>query len=320
MQHLLHQYDQLRSTNLDQVQQHIAHILCPHQLHLSAKQRLNTELYYRASSRLGFGRLRYGADVHIAPEPLQGFYLLQIPIQGHERIQLGTKQFESHQDCASMLNPDDEFSMEHSQEANKLFIRICKPSLEQFYLHHYQRPLQSVLHFTVLHALNTPVGQSIWHLMQWLFQESSQGSLFDQPTSAQRLEDIFLAHLLDLWGHDQPPKPLSLAPITPQAIKQAKAFIDEHLAQPLTVPRIATAVGMSTRSLYAGFNEYVGQSPMQFVKQRRLEQVRALLLQADPTQHTVTQLAMQCGFSHLGLFAKDYQQRYGERPSATLLS
>ena len=319
MQHLLQQYDQLRSTDLNQVQQHIAHILCPHQLHLNNNQSLNTELYYRASSGLGFGRLRYGAHVSITPEPLLGFYLLQIPIQGYEQIQLGKQRFESHQHCASMINPNDEFSMEHSQEANKLFIRICKTRLEQFYVQHYQRPLRGELHFSVLHTLDTPAGQSIWHLMQWLFQESSQGLLFDEPASAQRLENFFLAHLLDLCAHNQSPESLHSTCITPHTIKQAKAFIDEHLDQPLTVQRIANTVGISTRSLYAGFKEYVGYSPMQFVKQRRLELARSLLAQADPTQQTVTQLALQCGFTHLGLFARDYQQRYGERPSATLL-
>lgn len=320
MQHLLQQYGQLRSTDLEHVQQHIGQVLCPHHLRLTQSgQLLNTELYYRASTRLGFGRLRYGASVSIHPEPLLDFYLLQIPIHGHERITLLHDQFDSDRQRASMINPVDQFNMEHSSQADKLFVRICKSSLELFFEQYYQRPLQSPLRFAVLQPLQGQAGASLWNLMQWLFTEISHGVLFDHPNSAKRLEETFFATLLDLWQHDQRLLPVPCTAVTPHSIRKAKAFIEEHYTQALTVERIAAAVGISSRSLYAGFKDYVGQSPMQFVKQLRLERARTLLLTADPTQDTVTHIALSCGFSHLGQFAIDYQQRYAERPSATLL-
>lgn len=320
MQHLLRQYGQLHSTDLEHVQQHIGQVLCPHHLRLTQPhQLLNTELYYRASEQLGFGRLRYGANVSIHPEPLLDFYLLQIPINGHERITLLHDQFDSDSQSASMINPADEFNMEHSSQADKLFIRICKSSLELFFEQYYQRPLQSPLRFTVLQPLHGQTGASLWNVMQWLFTEISQGMLFDHLNSTKRLEETFFATLLDLWQHNQRLMPSHYTAVTPHSIRKAKAFIEEHYSQALTVERIAATVGISSRSLYAGFKDYVGQSPMQFVKQIRLERARTLLLTADPAKNTVTQIALSCGFSHLGQFAIDYQQRYAERPSATLL-
>lgn len=318
MQHYLQQYGQLHSTDLDQVQQKIGRVLCAHQLRLHQPHHtLNTDFYYKASPRLGFGRLRYGASVSIHPEPLVDFYLLQIPISGHERIQLSRQHFESNVRSASMINPIDEFNMEHSSQADKLFIRIGKANLEHFYQQHYQHPLVKPLQFSVLQPLHGPTGASLWHLMQWLFAEISQGVLFTQTQSAQRLEDTFLAALLDLWHHNQPP-PSTESTLTPHAIKKAKQFIEEHLSESLSVQRIATTVGISSRSLYIGFKNYVGLSPMQFVKQQRLARAHQLLRQADPSHTSVTHIALSCGFTHLGQFAIDYQQCYSELPSVTL--
>lgn len=317
MPSFLHRYTQLQSTDLSQVQNHVASVLCTHQLLLHDKhQKLNTELSYRPSKRLGFGRLRYGAAVHIHPEPLQDFYLLQIPLTGHEKIQLANKEFNYDASAASMLNPDQEFQMQHSDQADKLFIRICKSSLEQFFEKHYQRSLVNSLCFSPLQSLQQGAGLSLWHLIQWQFSEASTGILFDSSAATERLEDTFFATLLDVWSHDQ--HTTTLKAVTPQRIKQAKDYIFEHLATPLTVSLIAEAVGISHRSLYNGFNQFVGSSPMQFVKQQRLDLVHRQLQRADPQHQSVTTIALQAGFNHLSQFAMDYQRVYGVRPSVTL--
>ena len=319
MQHILHRYAQLQSTDLDQVQAHVSSVLCPHELQLySGHQALNTELYYRPAPRLGFGRLRYGAAVHIRPQPLKDFYLLQIPIHGHEQIQLNNQRFDYDLEIASMLNPDQVFQMQHSDQANKLFVRVCRRSLERFFNDHYQRPMQGSLQFAPLQHLKQGAGQSLWHVLQWQFSEASDGVLFDNPQAIQRLEDTFFATLLDIWPHNQLEIPNHR--VTPHVIKQAKDHIQHHLASPLTVSAIADAVEISTRSLYSGFKDFVGLSPMQYVKQQRLLHVHEQLLAADPKQQTVTQIALQAGFTHLGQFAVDYQRQFGAKPSQTLQS
>lgn len=316
MHQLLQRYAQLHSYDVDQVQHHVAQVLCPHHLKINNASQLNTHLYYRASQRLGWGRLRYGATVHIQPQPLTDFYLLQIPIQGHEKIQLSHQSFYYSSQRASLLNPNQMFSMQHSQHTDKLFIRICKTSLEHFFQKHYQRPLQGELLFTPALALDQGAGASLWRLLQWQFQEASEGSWFEQAQTQRQLEDTFFACLLDVWEHNQLLP--SIQTLTPHAIKQAKDYIHQHLTEPLSVTRIAQHVGISTRSLYAGFKDFVGISPMQYVKKQRLHDVHQRLLQADPQRHTVTELALLAGFSHLGQFAADYQRLYGVRPSVTL--
>lgn len=58
--------------------------------------------------------------------------------------------------------------------------------------------------------------------------------------------------------------------------------------------------------------------PKQYMKQQRLNGARHALLQAGTTT-TVSQIAMDWGFLHLGRFAVDYHAQFGETPSETLL-
>jgi transcriptional regulator GlxA family with amidase domain len=58
-------------------------------------------------------------------------------------------------------------------------------------------------------------------------------------------------------------------------------------------------------------------SPMQYLRNSRFGKVRAALLRADP-EESVTEIAMNWGFTHMGRFAVEYRQRFGESPSESL--
>jgi transcriptional regulator GlxA family with amidase domain len=50
----------------------------------------------------------------------------------------------------------------------------------------------------------------------------------------------------------------------------------------------------------------------------RLDSVRTELTNSDPGGTTVTAVAGRWGFVHLGRFADQYRQQFGESPSETL--
>ena len=57
---------------------------------------------------------------------------------------------------------------------------------------------------------------------------------------------------------------------------------------------------------------------MAYLKQKRLEAARKTLLAAEPSTTSITEVATQWGFCHLGRFARDYRQLFGELPSETI--
>lgn len=103
----------------------------------------------------------------------------------------------------------------------------------------------------------------------------------------------------------------------PKRLRDAVDFIEDHLHQPITVPDIAEAAGLTSRALQQGFRRHLGCTPMEFVQQRRLEGVRRELQMREPGIY-VKDVALRWGFFHLGRFAAAYKKMFGEAPSDTL--
>jgi AraC family transcriptional regulator, ethanolamine operon transcriptional activator len=103
-----------------------------------------------------------------------------------------------------------------------------------------------------------------------------------------------------------------------QIIRMAMDFVDQHDRECLSVEQLATAAGVSERTLRDAFLRYFGAPPVQYLNRRTLHQVRTALLAADPSVATVTEIATQFGVWQFGRLARDYRFLFGELPSETL--
>lgn len=103
-----------------------------------------------------------------------------------------------------------------------------------------------------------------------------------------------------------------------QLTQQAEKTITEDLSYPWTIQDLCEKLYVSPRTLRYAFQECLGMSPMAYLKTQRLKQVRRQLETSDHHQTTVTDIAIQCGFWHMGQFSKDYRKMFGECPSETL--
>jgi AraC-like DNA-binding protein len=103
-----------------------------------------------------------------------------------------------------------------------------------------------------------------------------------------------------------------------QIIHMSMDFVDQHGGEYLSVEQLATAAGVSERTLRDAFQQYFGVAPVRYLNGRTLHQVRKALKTADPSLTTVTEIAAQFGVWELGRFARDYCSLFGELPSETL--
>ena len=81
---------------------------------------------------------------------------------------------------------------------------------------------------------------------------------------------------------------------------------------------LCQALGVSASALHKAFQDVFGISPHRYLKLRRMSLVRAALLASSGPWRSVKAAALSYGFWHLGQFAQDYRETYGELPSATL--
>lgn len=98
-----------------------------------------------------------------------------------------------------------------------------------------------------------------------------------------------------------------------QAIACTHSFAQENL----TVKGLILQTGVSEKTLEIVFQERLGISPKQYIRTYRLNQIRREL-RSFHFNGKITNLANQWGLWHMGQFAKDYRNLFGELPSETL--
>lgn len=92
-------------------------------------------------------------------------------------------------------------------------------------------------------------------------------------------------------------------------------YIHDNLKKALCMKALVKQLETTTRTLHHGFVETFGISPIAYIRNLRLANVRRDLIRN--TWPTVTETAMFWNFQHLSRFSKAYQDAYGVTPSET---
>ena len=157
---------------------------------------------------------------------------------------------------------------------------------------------------------------ALWHR----FAALVVGQVLDQPQLYER--DVIRAQMID-----------SLTAITVEAfamtngreegtrdddvVRRAEAFMRSRLSEPITIPDVASAAGISVRGLQLVYQRRFETTPVSRLRRLRLEQSRTALLNAAPGA-TVGAVGRRFGYSNLGRFSAHYRSEFDETPSQTL--
>jgi AraC-like DNA-binding protein len=154
-------------------------------------------------------------------------------------------------------------------------------------------------------------------LMFWMAKEldSPECWLLALPPAALRLERAMLGLFLDCLGERRPASRRPCDDLATKHVKRVEEWIDAHYGDAVTIDDLAEVAGISVRSLQESFRRLRNCTPMEALARRRL---RAACDALRTPEATVTQVATDCGFFHLGRFASRYREVFGEAPSATL--
>ena len=102
----------------------------------------------------------------------------------------------------------------------------------------------------------------------------------------------------------------------PQHVKRALAYMRANMAERITLAGLASACAMPERTLLRQFQRFVGVPPLGYLRRLRLNVAKSELASAH-NDDAISDIAIRCGFSHLGRFATEYRRLFGETPSAT---
>jgi AraC family transcriptional regulator len=99
-----------------------------------------------------------------------------------------------------------------------------------------------------------------------------------------------------------------------ERVNRAIDLVVSNLDHPLNLDQVARAAGFSPFHFHRVFKSCLGETLNQFVKRQRLE--RALFLMSHSPRQSLTEVALECGFSSSSDFSRSFKQHYGQPPSA----
>lgn len=109
---------------------------------------------------------------------------------------------------------------------------------------------------------------------------------------------------------DRPAKPRS-ASVSRDHVSAAMSFIESRLPEPLSVPEVADAVGVSTNHLARVFGSEAGETVVGYIRRRRIDHARRLLAASTMS---ISAIAASVGMPDLQSFNKACRAVTGQSP------
>lgn len=94
-------------------------------------------------------------------------------------------------------------------------------------------------------------------------------------------------------------------------VARAIGHLREHFRSPVSIPELASTVGMSASSLHKHFKAVTSTTPLQFLKELRLLEARRLLTAGALPVSTV---AYEVGYESPNQFSREYSRKFGVSP------
>ncbi len=88
-------------------------------------------------------------------------------------------------------------------------------------------------------------------------------------------------------------------------------YIQEHYGGELTLASIAESAAVSESECLRCFRSMTGSTPIQYVKQVRIQKAAELLMSAD---RKISDIGAECGFQEMSYFAKTFRELKGCTP------
>lgn len=153
---------------------------------------------------------------------------------------------------------------------------------------------------------------TILHIAQLLKSEVNSGGLAGKLYT-ESLRNLLAVHLLRNYTGAVEKPTLDDSPLDALKLNQVKDFIEERLAEDLSIADMAAVVHMSQFHFARAFKTATGQSPHRYLTQRRMEQAKVLL---SVTRLSVAEVAYRVGFYNTSHFTAQFRKATGTTPKA----
>ncbi|MGK7947579.1 MAG: helix-turn-helix domain-containing protein [Xenococcaceae cyanobacterium] len=273
-----------------------------------------------AVGQLIITRGKFPHGISVIPIPEEKWLFLELPLSGQLQLGYRGKDISFDHNSTYLIATDEPIHYRFQENTSHTTIGIDRQMINAYAqkLVNGQQERAFTLHPQLLGT--TPEAASFRRYLEFISQELVRGgSLFNSPLVATEIQNTIFSMLLALSDNNYLPLETQLEEAClPAYVRQARDYIEANLDHPVSLADITAAAGVHFTTLLKGFKQHYAISPMAYLKQKRLEAARRTLLAAESLTTSVTEVATQWRFFHLGRFARDYCQIFGELPSETL--
>lgn len=221
------------STQQDETRTLVSETLKEHRLTWKGG-RVDAELNRGRFGSLTFCTLRYGAEVHIEPDRLKDFMLVQVPLRGRACIECGDERVDANPDCAAVIAPNRPLRLHWESGCEQLLLKIPRDKLETIGQRAFGDAAVRPLDFSPALRLDTPIG-AVWRSMMsaliHLLPTLDDGAPRPPAAWLAHMEDSLILHLLynqpNTWQSQAGP-----APSIPRRLTLAETYMRDHLSAP----------------------------------------------------------------------------------------
>ncbi|MEG6511750.1 AraC family transcriptional regulator [Desulforamulus ruminis] len=176
--------------------------------------------------------------------------------------------------------------------------------------------IQVGCHFYCHSSVMEPFGKfkitpSIHVILQQMLKCPYQASLKRLYMEGKLLELVAVYLNETVYQTAKIPESLPLSSDDVKSLYRAKEILDENLAQPLPLSRLAKRVCLNEYKLKKGFKELFGVPVYTYVLDQRLELARLLL---EEKKLRVSDVAGLVGYGNMSHFAAAFRKKYGINP------
>ena len=268
--------------------------------------------------RVSINALHYGAAVKIDAVP-DDSYLFLVLLRGDGVFSQGSFSGPVGPSIVRTMNPTGAAQMRFSPGEANLTLRIPSAVLSEFLERETGIPVTKPLVFEPEANPNEADAPGLRRYLEFICDEidrRSRPSMTDLV--ARQMERTIVSLVLTQLPHNYRDA-LGGAPLgeAPEHVRIVEDFIRSHADESIGLHDLANIAGVSARTLQTGFRRFRETTPMEYLRDHRLDLARHGLEHAAATGRSVTEIAQSCGFNHPGKFAKCYRARFGESPSET---
>lgn len=97
-------------------------------------------------------------------------------------------------------------------------------------------------------------------------------------------------------------------------INKVLDYIDQHLDKTFSLEELSAQALFSKYHFHRMFTAIVGEAPFQYILRLRLEKAASMIVVAP--QKSLSSIAIECGFSDLSVFSRNFKKHFNQTPTA----